>query len=64
MQQGKHVIRMTNLNGEGLNLGWIALIPVKELPLGLDPARPARLATDYLKAMEAKFKLRSPDLQK
>lgn len=64
LDKGVHTLRMANLNGEGINLGWIALIPVEELPLALDPARPDRLASDYLTAMEAEFKLRNPDLKK
>jgi hypothetical protein len=64
LQKGAHTLRMTNLNGEGVNLGWIALVPVEELPVALDPKVKGRLAADYLAALEAEFKLRNPDLKK
>lgn len=64
LTKGLHTLRMSNLNGEGVNLGWIALIPVEELPMALDPARLGRLAAGYLAATEVEFKLRNPDFKK
>lgn len=59
LEKGTHTIRMTNLNGEGMNLGWIALIPVEELPLALDSKVKGHMEPSYLRAMEREFKVRN-----
>jgi hypothetical protein len=59
LNKGPHTLRMTNLNGEGVNLGWIALVPVEELPVALDPKMPGRLERGYLEALERDFQLRN-----
>jgi hypothetical protein len=60
LNKGPHTIRMTNLNGEGVNLAWIALIPVEELPVALDSKTKGRLERGYVQALEKEFGLRNP----